>query len=120
MIDDDPYGDAIWGIVTGYCAADALRTVKSPKAREIRSFATSMGGEKTLDDWDGGIASDERTAANFWTKRPGGKTMKIPTGGNVAKAYADAFNSIPVDYFVTSGHASERDWQIIYNKNAGS
>ena len=120
FLDNDPYGDAIWGIVTGYSAADALKTVSAPKAREIKSFASSMGGPKTLDGWDSGFASDERTADNFWVKRPGGANEKVPTDGNIAKALADAFNSIPVDYFVTSGHARERNWQIIYNQNKGS
>jgi len=120
FLDNDPYGDAIWGIVTGYSAADALKTVSAPKAREIKSFASSMGGPNILDGWDSGFASDERTADNFWIKRPGGANEKVPTDGNIAKALADAFNSIPVDYFVTSGHARERNWQIIYNQNKGS
>ena len=120
FLDNDPYGDAIWGIVTGYAAADALKTVSAPKAREIKSFASSMGGPNILDGWDSGFASDERTADNFWVKRPGGANEKVPTDGNIAKALADAFNSIPVDYFVTSGHARERNWQIIYNQNKGS
>lgn len=118
-IDDDPYGDAIWGIVTGYDAADALKVVNAPLERTIRSMATSMGGPRTLDPYESGFASDERMADNFWVKRPGGANEQIATGGNVAKALADAFNSIPVDYFVTSGHASERNWQIIYNQDKG-
>ena len=28
-LDDDPYGDVIWGIITGYDAADALRTTRT-------------------------------------------------------------------------------------------
>lgn len=119
-IDDDPYGDAIWGIVTGYDAADALKLVKAPRTHVIRSFASSMGGDRTLDGFESGFASDERSADNFWMKRPGGKNGKIPTDGNPAKTMAAAFNTIPVDYFMTSGHARERDWQIVYNQNKGS
>lgn len=118
-IDDDPYGDAIWGIVTGYDAKDALSLVKAPAERKINSFATSMGGDRTLETYASGFASDERTADNFWIKRPGGRNMKVPTGGCVAKVLADALNSIPVDYFMTSGHATERNWQIVYNQNRG-
>ena len=118
-IDDDPYGDAIWGIVTAYDAGDALRLVNAPLERKVKSVATSMGGPRSLDGWESGFASDERTADNFWVKRPGGETEKVPTGGNIAKALAGAFNSVPVDYFVTSGHAREHDWQIIYNQNKG-
>ena len=119
-IDDDPYGDAIWGVITGYDAEDALKVVAAPPTREIRSMATSMGGDRFLDAYDSGFASDERTADNFWMKRPGGANEKVPTGGNIAKALADAFSSQPVDYFITSGHASERDWQIVYNQNRGT
>lgn len=118
-IDDDPYGDAIWGVVTGYSAADGMKLVQAPLRRKIRSIATSMGGDHALDNWESGFASDERTADNFWMKRPGGANKKVATGGNIAKALADAFNTMPVDYFVTSGHARERNWQIVYNQNKG-
>lgn len=118
-IDDDPYGDAIWGIITGYSAEDALKVVNAPLARTVKSIATSMGGPGTLDAYDHGIASDERSADNLWVKHPGGKNQKVPVNGNIAKALAKAFSSIPVDYFITSGHASERSWQIIYNQNKG-
>lgn len=119
-IDDDPYGDAFWGIVTGYDAADALRLAKAPRTRVIRRAATSMGALTALDGWTAGFASDEGNKDNFWRKLPGQKTEKVPTNGNPAKALSDSFNSIDVDYFVTSGHATQRDWQIIYNKNEGS
>ncbi|MBO7683925.1 MAG: transglutaminase domain-containing protein [Kiritimatiellae bacterium] len=118
-IDGDPFCDAVWGIVTGHSAEDALKVVSAPPERTVRSVATSMGGPGTLDGWEAGFASDERTADNFWIKRPGGANEKVETGGDIAKALADAFNSVPIDYFATSGHASERDWQIIYNKDNG-
>lgn len=118
-IDNDRYGDAIWGIITGYSPEDAMKVVRAPLKRTVSSVATSMGGDKFLDGWQSGFASDERTSANFWMKRRGGNAGKISTGGNIAKTLADAFNSMPVDYFATSGHASERNWQIIYNKNEG-
>ena len=118
-LDDDPYGDAIWGIVTGCDAKDALGIVNAPPERKIRSVATSMGSPQFLDAWESGVASDERTADNLWVRRPGGANAKVATGGNIAQALAEAFNSVPLDYFVTSGHASERDWQIVYNQNRG-
>ena len=118
-IDDDEYGDAIWGVVTGYCAEDALRAVAA-RSGTIRSGATSMGGQRSLDNYESGFASSETSENDFWMKRKGGATEKVPTGGSPAKTLAMAFNSMPIDYFVTSGHARERDWQIVYNKNKGS
>ena len=119
-IDDDPYGDALWGILTGYEAADAMRVVKAPRAREIGRVATSMGSAGALAGWKAGFASNEGNRNDFWRKRPGGEVESLSTGGNPARSLAEAFNTIDVDYFVTSGHATQRDWQIIYNRNEGS
>ena len=119
-IDDDPYGDAFWGIITGFDAADALRLAQTPAAREIGRIATSMGSDGALEGWNGGFASDEANKNNFWTKDAGQASVKGATGGNPAKALAEAFNTRPIDYFVTSGHATQHDWQIIYNQNEGS
>ena len=119
LIDDDEYGDAIWGVVTGYCAEDALKAVTASPGT-IRSGATSMGGQKSLDDYESGFASSETSENDFWMKHKGGETEKVPTDGSPAKTLAMAFNTMPIDYFVTSGHARERNWQIVYNKNKGS
>ena len=120
-IDDDPYGDALWGVVTGYDAEDALRMVSNPKPMEIERIATSMGNPNCLNEWKGGFASNEANQHEFWFKKPGAaETTAERVEPDPAEALAKAFNEIPVDYWMTSGHASERDWQIIYNKNAGS
>lgn len=115
-----PYSETIWGVVTGYCAEDAVALSRAPLSQKVESAATSMGSEGFLDKWQAGIASDENSADNLWVKRRGSAAVKVPTSGNIAKALAAAFNSVALDYFVTSGHASERDWQIIYNRNLGS
>ena len=119
-IDNDPYGDAFWGIITGFDAADALRLARTPAAREIGRIATSMGSDGALEGWQGGFASDEANKDNFWIKKDGASAEKHSTAGNPAKALAEAFNTTTVDYFVTSGHATQHDWQIIYNRNEGS
>lgn len=119
-IDEDPFGDAIWGIVTGYDADDAMRMVSQRKPFVIRRAATSMGGEGFFKEWESGFASDEGNRNRFWTKRPGdGKPACKEVSPDPAKALAEAFNQIPVDYWCTSGHARERNWQIVFNQDAG-
>ena len=119
-IDEDPFGDAIWGIVTGYDAADAMRMVSQRKPFVIRKAATSMGGEGFFKDWESGFASDEGNKNRFWTKLLGDvKAACKNVEPDPAKALAEAFNQIPVDYWCTSGHARERNWQIVFNQNAG-
>ena len=117
-IDDDPYADAFWGILTGYDPEDALRTIALDKPLEIRRIATSQGGAKSLDGWDGGFASDEGNPANFWRKTgPDAETEKVECKTDSSVPMAEAFNTIPIDMFMTSGHATEHNWQTIYNKN---
>jgi len=120
QLDDDPYGDALWGIVTGYDAADALRQARLDEPLVIRRGATSMGSG-LLKRLDSGFASDENRVTDFWTK-DAGKTsvMHTAVSPDAARSLAEAFNTRPVDVFYTSGHATERDWQIAYNKPGGA
>jgi zinc protease len=39
-IDSDPYGDVIWGVITGYNAEDALKIANAPIERKIKSIAS--------------------------------------------------------------------------------
>ena len=119
-IDEDPYGDAIWGIVTGYDAADAMRMATRGEPFVVRRAATSMGGQGFFKEWESGFASDEGNRNRFWVKPAGAQEAVCnEVAPDPAKALAEAFNRIPVDYWCTSGHARERNWQIVFNQNAG-
>jgi zinc protease len=128
-LDSDPYGDAIWGIITGYNADDAMRVLRY----DSLSIKTVLGG--TASTWDYGImqgistfeASSNRLAYKF----PDGSRLdtvwpeRCPTDRctlliNYLNHGID--ESVPdrprirgaVDMFVTSGHASEWVWQLHY------
>jgi zinc protease len=119
-LDDDPYGDLLWGILTGYEAADALRLAALDRPLVIRRGATSMG-PGLLDTLESGFASDEANPSNFWTKASGATgALHRAVAPDAARALAEAFAEMPVDYFKTSGHATERDWQIAYNLPGGA
>jgi len=118
-IDDDPYGDALWGIITGYDAADALRLAQTPKARVIARAANGIADLPMFEGMKSGFASSTSSKDDFWVMPDGGTLEKRPTDGNPSKALADAFATMPIDYWVTSGHATQRDWQIVYNKEEG-
>lgn len=119
-IDDDPYADALWGVLTGYEAGDAMKAVKLDKPLVTKRMFSSQGGPRSLDGWDAGFVSDEGNATNCWAKLPGtGVTMRLDCDPDSSVALAKAFNSIPVDIAMTSGHATEHNWQVIYNKHIG-
>lgn len=114
-----PYGDALWGIITGYTAEDAQRIASRSEPLVIRQVATSMG-PGNLERFDGGFASNEDVITDFWFKRSGDKEVTHKrVEPDAAEALAGAFNTIPVDVFYTSGHATEHDWQIAYNLPGG-
>ena len=116
-LDDDPYTDALWGIVTGYEAADAARIVSRSAPLVLRRGMSSMG-PGLLDRTDGGFCSSETEPGALWRKEDGA-VVKESGGKDVARVLAAAFESTPVDYMVTSGHATERDWQIGYTAANG-
>ena len=116
-LDDDPYTDALWGIVTGYEAADAARIVSRVAPLVVRRGMSSMG-PGLLDRTDGGFCSSETEPGALWRKQEG-VVAKESDGKDVARALAAAFESTPVDYLLTSGHATERDWQIGYTAPNG-
>ena len=47
-LDDDIYEDAIWGIVTGPTAADAMRMVTSDEPRRISSVLATTGVDEQI------------------------------------------------------------------------
>ena len=117
-LDDDPYTDVVWGILTGYEAADALRIAERTEPLVVRRAAGSMG-PGVFRGLDGGFASSETNAGDFWRKKDGGEVVHEKVSPDPAEALARAFNTTPPDLFVTSGHATERDWQIGYTVRAG-
>jgi len=120
QLDDDPYGDVLWGILTGYEAADALRMARLSQPLIIRRGATSMG-KGLLERLESGFASNEDNVSDFWTKAAGATAVvHQAVSPDAARALAEGFSAFQPDVFYTSGHATERDWQIAYNLPGGA
>lgn len=117
-LDDDPYTDLLWGILTGYEPEDALRIARHAEPLTIRSAASSMG-PGIFNPLEAGFASSETDAGVFWQKTRGGETEKRKVDPDPTAAYAQAFAEAGPDAFLTSGHATEQDWQIGYTVRAG-
>mgnify|MGYP000874290769 CR=1 FL=1 len=119
-LDDDPYGDALWGILTGYEAGDALRMARLSEPLVLRRGATSMG-PGLLARVACGFASDEADVTAFWTKEEGAASaVRQAVSPDAARALAEALGALRPAVFYTSGHATERDWQVGYNVPGGS
>jgi zinc protease len=116
-INDDPYTDAVWGILTGYDAACALRIASHKEPLVIRRVAA--GTEVELKMCDEGLWYSELKAGKMVRKEAGKPPAETPCPADSTKAIVDALNLYQPQLFVTSGHATERNWQIGFGYRNG-
>jgi zinc protease len=111
-LDDDPYGDAVWAILTGYDASDALRIASQKEPLKIRSaFLKTSGG--WLDYLQEGEFFSEGKTPDWWVKRDG-KIEKKTSPLDTTEMWVELLNKGRADFVLTSGHATEHDWQAGY------
>jgi hypothetical protein len=121
-LDTDVYCDAVWGIITGYEAQDALNLVSGPTGFEVK---TCIGGTTScnVNYYTQGISSSEATYNQYFVKYPDalevvefndGPTDRTEWLVTMVNEGVDIFNYDPVDIFVTSGHGNHDQWQLHY------
>lgn len=116
-LDDDPYGDALWGIITGYEPQDALRLAQHSEPLLVRRAAGGCGLD--LDAFSEGVWYSEGEKNAMWEKRPGESAREGTCPDDTTSLLVHELNVNHPDYFVTSGHATDRDWQIGYSYRNG-
>ena len=117
QLNDDPYGDVIWGIVTGMTPADAMRvaTVKDPLIMRKAGAGTGID----LKDFESGKWFSESKAGEVNSKEPGKPEEKSTGPTDSTSEIVDFLNNEHPDLFVTSGHASEHNWALGYSYKNG-
>jgi zinc protease len=116
-LDDDPYTDALWGILTGYDATCALRIAQQGTPLVIERVAS--GTEIALDHCTEGLWYSELDRGRMTRKSRGGQAADEKGPADTTQALADSLNQYQAQLFVTSGHATERDWQIGFRYRNG-
>jgi zinc protease len=117
-LDADPYADCRWGIVTGGSAAVAAQVVAEDQPLEVREVGggTSFASEcVTSGRWFSEFKAGER-----WVKESGGKARQTAGDADSVPAIVRYLNEGKPDCFITSGHASEHDWQPGYGFRNGT
>lgn len=117
-LDDDPYTDVIWGILTGYDAANALAIAKEREPLVIKRVAS--GTELAMDRVTEGVWYCELEQNRMVRKLPGGEAQQSKGPSDTTQALAETLTDYKADLFVTSGHATERDWQIGFRYRNGT
>lgn len=134
-LDTDPYGDAVWGIVTGYKAEDALRAIsESLPIKTVVAASGNLSFEPPIQRFNQaiGMTCDSYTKTDYLfngshgsvyteNKRPDNEQDRIKI---ISKwLNSDALNislqgkgSItgPVDCIITGGHGNVNLWQSHY------
>ncbi|MDA1008707.1 MAG: transglutaminase-like domain-containing protein [Planctomycetota bacterium] len=117
-LDGDSWSDTRWGIVTGRTADDALRIATRDEPIAVR---IGFGGTGIpLDQFDSGVWFNEGAAGARTQKTADGTTTTTVGATDTTADLVNAFNAIHPDFMMTSGHASQRDWQIGYSFPSGS
>ncbi len=116
-LDDDPYCDAIWGILTGYDAACALRIARHKEPLTIRRVAS--GTEIALSACEQGVWYCELVQGRMVRKDPGEAPKLLQGPADSTEALVDTLNVYKAQMFITSGHATQRDWQIGFRYRNG-
>jgi hypothetical protein len=122
-LDDDPYVDAIWGILTGFDEDHALELASAEPVVIRRAFT------KTLGPWLNWVPEGDyvtewtRDRGELGTKTPGAE-FSAGTGGPTsdvddAKYVHRLLAEDKYDLIIGSGHGGHHNWMLMYPRGSG-
>jgi len=116
-IDEDPYTDTIWGILTGYDSENALGIAKTREPLIIERVAS--GTEVALEHCLEGVWYCELNKGKIVRKNRNATPIELNGPADSTEALAKTLTEYKAQLFVTSGHATERGWQIGFSYRNG-
>lgn len=112
MLDDDPYVDTFWGLITGYDAASAALVAGSDDILIERAFDCSGTDLQAFNEgWR--YSEDYRGTMHYW-KRGMKEIEKSSCSTDNTQGVLKRLKEDKIQFFATSGHATEHDWQMGY------
>jgi zinc protease len=116
-LDDDPYGDAIWAILTGYEPEDALRIAKHNQPLRVKKALSAKAGY--IQWFKEAQAYSELKQGVGYIKKPDEPMTECKVPDDTTKCLIDSLNSNTYDFFDTCGHATEHVWMIGFKFESG-
>ena len=102
-LDDDPYEDAIWAVLTGFVAEDALRIINA-EPLVVRKELSNMG-DAWLDWLEEGISFS--SAGNKFVKNSDGVKQQLEGPKEITPEFIEVLNQDDCDIIMTAAHATE-------------
>ena len=120
-----PYGDTVWGILTGYVEEDVLFALRQPPLTLRRGTGNSPMWVKTFQSGLWFSEGEKGLAIRKLPTEASDQRERCPddaTGVFVEElsAWRDIEEDQGVDFVGTSGHASERDLKMGYSFKSGT
>lgn len=117
QLDDDIYTDTRWGILTGYDAANALAIARHNEPLTVHKVGS--GTQFAMDMVEEGLWYDELVQGKMVRKKMGGAPETLKVEPDTTKALVEMLNDYQPDCLITSGHATEQNWQIGFSYRNG-
>lgn len=118
-LDDDPWPDFEWGILTGRTWESAMRQVVTREPLVIRKAA----GVASLDvePFEEAFCWDETFPGRSVRKHSDGRVVtRSGTAPLTMPGIISTLNDFEPDFFFSSGRATQHDWRVGYDFRAGA
>lgn len=116
-IDDDIYGDCLWGIITGYEAADALRIANEKKPLVLQSGLHTTGCDHATLKRNMVISDGAKSRVETREGKEPRKDVIVPENdeGTVFE-FLKRWNDARPDFMVTSSHATQYNLEMPFSR----
>lgn len=117
-LNQDPYPDTVWAILTGLNAADANRIAATCAPLVIRTAVSTTGVQNDL--YDSVFTLSDGAKGKVFAKGKAAEAVAYPKAPDADRAHAlaDAFHAMKPDLFVTSSHANENILEMPFSAGA--
>jgi len=114
-LDDDPYGDTVWGLITAATPERALEIIRSAQPQKVESSLNLTGVNNELYK-EVFTISDGKMGDWYWKKRDG--TEERGSNGNADHTglFLKRFVEMNPDLIVSSGHATEKNLEMCFSR----
>ncbi len=116
-LDGDPYIDTFAGILTGFDADNALLIAKEADPLVIKKVAS--GTEFATSMVEEGQWYDELVKNKHVVKRKDSNAQQLQGPDDTTQALVNSLNDYQPDLFITSGHATQGNWQLGFRYRNG-